>query len=134
MLPIHLTEMLIITISSAAIGTVAFGAFFILRKKVKRIYEARSTLRLDGPKQEPVGRGFFAPISATLRTPDEDIIRHNGLDVYLFVRFNKLMACFFLPVAVISMAVLFPIYATSDGGNQGINKVCFGRWSVRFSD
>jgi hypothetical protein len=108
-----------------AIGGAQYGAFFILRKKVKTVYEARSALRpYAGPKQEPLGSGFFAPVTAALRIPDEEIIRHNGLDAYLFVRFNKLMVLFFLPVAFFSLVILAPIYGTSDGGNSGINKVC----------
>ena len=101
-------------------GGAQFGAFFILRKRFKNIYEARSALRpCNGAKQSPLPSGFFAPISATLRTPDEEIIRQNGLDTYLFVRFNKLMVIFFLPVALLTWVILLPVYGTSTGGNQG---------------
>lgn len=108
------------------VGAVQFGAFLILRKKNRALYEARSQLNPTGPKQKPLPSGLFAPISAVLRTPDEEVIRHNGLDAYLFVRFQKLMVIFFFPVAILTWIILLPIYGTGSGGNQGMNKFTFG--------
>lgn len=76
------------------------------RRRFKTVYEPRHTLHPFGPKQDALPGGFFSVIPALIKAKDEDIIRHNGLDAYLFVRFNKLMIVFFIPVAILTWAVV----------------------------
>lgn len=58
----------------------------------------------------------------------QGIIKANGLDAYFFVRFLRMMVIVFLPIWVISWAVLLPINAvgTNMPGRSGLDRFSFG--------
>jgi hypothetical protein len=57
-----------------------------------------------------------------------DIINANGMDAYFFVRFLRMMVKVFLPIWLLSWAVLLPITSvkTRVGNNQGLDLFVFG--------
>jgi calcium permeable stress-gated cation channel len=61
------------------------------------------------------------------RADDDDIRHHNGMDAFFFVRFLRMMARIFLPIWVISWAVLLPLTATgTTNGLDGLDQFTFG--------
>ena len=65
---------------------------------------------------------------AVLQADYQGIIKANGLDAYFFVRFLRMMVIVFLPIWVISWAVLLPVntVGTLMPGRSGLDRFSFG--------
>ncbi|KAI7964441.1 hypothetical protein MJO29_002539 [Puccinia striiformis f. sp. tritici] len=58
---------------------------------------------------------------------DEQIIHHNGLDAYCFLRFLRLLVNIFTPIFVLSWTILLPVYSANSGGTKsGLDMFTFG--------
>jgi calcium permeable stress-gated cation channel len=69
------------------------------------------------------------------RADDNDIRHHNGMDAFFFVRFLRMMARIFLPIWVVSWAVLLPLTATGTTNKlQGLDQFTFGNVNQVDSD
>ncbi|KDN34824.1 hypothetical protein RSAG8_12122, partial [Rhizoctonia solani AG-8 WAC10335] len=51
---------------------------------------------------------------------------HNGMDAYFFVRFLRMMARLFLPIWLVSWAVLLPVDAAGINNKDGLDQFTFG--------
>lgn len=89
-----------------AIAGIEFGAFLLIRNGFPRIYQPRVDLPAEDKRSKPLPRNPFHLIPAILFANDEDIVRTNGLEAYLFVRFLKLMVWIFAPIAVVTWAIV----------------------------
>ncbi|WVN85988.1 uncharacterized protein L203_101146 [Cryptococcus depauperatus CBS 7841] len=106
----------------------AFIAFVILRRWLKAIYEPRTYIP-PKEKQAPVlGSHLLWPLWTILWSDPEDILKKNGVDPYMFVRFVMMMAKAMIPVWLISWAVLLPAYSKDSrvDGKEGLDKFTFG--------
>ena len=89
-----------------AIAGIEFGAFLLIRNGFPRIYQPRVDLPAEDKRSKPLPRNPFHLVPAILFANDEDIVRTNGLEAYLFVRFLKLMVWIFAPIAVVTWAIV----------------------------
>lgn len=98
------------------------AAFIVLKPYFKRIYEPRAlTHRIQS----------LSALSWPWQLYKADyraIIKANGLDAYFFVRFLRVLTKIFLPIWLISWAVLIPLTAVNShvGQNDGLDRLAFG--------
>lgn len=58
---------------------------------------------------------------------EEQIIHHNGLDAYCFLRFLRLLLYIFTPIFTLSWTILLPVYSVNSGGNKtGLDQFTYG--------
>jgi hypothetical protein len=58
----------------------------------------------------------------------EEIIRKNGVDPYVFVRFLQMMAKAMIPIWLLSWLILLPVDSVRTGvsGKEGLDRLTFG--------
>ncbi|KAJ8482889.1 hypothetical protein ONZ45_g14798 [Pleurotus djamor] len=123
---------------NVAVFAIQVGVFTLLRPYFKAIYEPRTYVpppskRIKplvpdkGSKTTSLLSSFSWPL-ALWRANHHDIKAANGLDAYFFVRFLRMMIKIFLPIWVISWAVLLPVTSVGTGveGNEKLNRFIFG--------
>ncbi|KAL5522727.1 hypothetical protein ACEPAG_8745 [Sanghuangporus baumii] len=114
--------------TNGAIFAAELIAFSFLRPHFTAIYEPRTYVPRDESKRsEGLGR---SPFSWPIKIWNKDfhtILRHNGVDAYLFVRFQRMMVQIFGPIWIISWAVLLPVTGVNGGAdNDGLDRFTFG--------
>ncbi|QRW21264.1 tranport-associated late exocytosis protein [Rhizoctonia solani] len=79
-------------------------------------------IQVGGKRSAELPSGPWKWLPAVIFAPAEDIIRKNGLDAYLFVRFLKLMIWVFGAFTLISWPILLPINSVNmpGGGKDGL--------------
>jgi calcium permeable stress-gated cation channel len=61
---------------------------------------------------------------AVWKADHHDVLRQNGMDAYVFLRFLRMMIKIFLPIWLISWAVLLPTTSVNaTGGRQELDMV-----------
>ncbi|GAA99523.1 uncharacterized protein L969DRAFT_93981 [Mixia osmundae IAM 14324] len=113
---------------NAAVAAVEIGIFAVIHARFKKIYRPRTYLPLPSKRttttlaDSPIGW-----IMAVIKADPKQIIHHNGLDAYMFVRFLRMMLWIFVPAWILTWVILLPVNAANSGGTQqGINKLTFG--------
>ncbi|KAF6764352.1 hypothetical protein DFP72DRAFT_871593 [Ephemerocybe angulata] len=120
------------------------GVFTLLRPRFKAIYEPRTYVGTGQhiapltPKPKTIApldkqnlRSFistlFWPI-ALINADFRQIIKYNGLDAYFFVRFLRMMIKVFVPIWILSWAILLPITSVRTGtpGSDSLTRFTFG--------
>ncbi|CAE6462438.1 unnamed protein product [Rhizoctonia solani] len=109
-------------VTNIALLALQVGGFVILKKRLDRIYSPRTLLPPLEKRAVELPSGPWKWLPAVIFAPAEDIIRKNGLDAYLFVRFLKLMIWVFGAFTLISWPILLPINSINmpGGGNDGL--------------
>lgn len=97
---------------------VQVGAFVILKNKLTRIYTPRTELPPPGKRAVELPSGPWRWIPAVIFAPSEEIIRKNGLDAYLYVRFLKLMVWIYGAFTLISWPILLPVNSVNMPGGK----------------
>ncbi|KAJ1304283.1 hypothetical protein OPQ81_005443 [Rhizoctonia solani] len=112
-------------VTNIALLAIQVGGFVALKKKFYRIYSPRTSLPPPGKRAVELPSGPWKWLPAVIFAPAEDIIRKNGLDAYLFIRFLKLMIWIFAAFTLISWPILLPINAVNipGGGSDGLVKL-----------
>lgn len=65
------------------------------------------------------------------KAPYQPIAKHNGLDSFMFIRFLRMVIKMFVPMWLVSWAILFPVdSANSGGGESGLNMFTYGNIST----
>ncbi|QRV93773.1 tranport-associated late exocytosis protein [Ceratobasidium sp. AG-Ba] len=116
-------------VTNIALLGIQVGAFVVLKHKFDRIYSPRSTLPPPGKRATQLPSGPWRWLPAVIFAPSEDIIRKNGLDAYLFIRFLRLMIWIFGLFTLISWPVILPIDAANMPGENfkdGLAKLSWG--------
>lgn len=96
---------------NASLLVVEVGAFVILKSKLWRIYMPRSQLPPPDKRATELPSGAWRWIPAVLNSPAEDIIHHNGLDAYMFLRFMKILIIIFLVFTILTFLIIIPVDA-----------------------
>lgn len=125
---------------NGAVFGIELAIFTLIRPYFKAIYEPRTYVPPKAKRIQPLTSGgkrtlgpknLFSWPFAVYKSNHNDIKAANGLDAYFFVRYLRMMVIIFLPIWILSWAVLLPITSvgTSVGGNTGLNKFIFGNVS-----
>jgi hypothetical protein len=88
-----------------------------------------SLIHLSSRKRiHSLGTSIFQWPLAVYNADFRDILRANGPDAYFFVRFLRMMVKTFLPIWILSWAILLPITSvnTKVGNNSGVSLFIFG--------
>ncbi|CAE6446736.1 unnamed protein product [Rhizoctonia solani] len=109
-------------VTNIALLAIQVGGFVVLKKKLDRIYTPRTSLPPIQKRAVELPSGPWKWLPAVIFAPAEDIIRKNGLDAYLFIRFLKLMIWIFGAFTLISWPILLPINSINmpGGGRDGL--------------
>ncbi|KAK2462387.1 hypothetical protein APHAL10511_005693 [Amanita phalloides] len=116
---------------NAFIFAVEIGLFTLLRPYFKAVYEPRTYAPPPSKRVRPLSSNLFLWPWAVYKADYSSIIKANGLDAYCFVRFLRMMVIVFLPIWLISWAVLLPVdYATVPShGRDRLDRFSFGNLS-----
>ncbi|OAV98725.1 hypothetical protein PTTG_09825 [Puccinia triticina 1-1 BBBD Race 1] len=118
-------------LSALVLNSLIAGAeivgFIILRRYFRKVYQPRSYLPTPTKRSEPLSPGWVSWIPQIIMADEEQIIHHNGLDAYCFLRFLRLLLNIFTPIFVLSWAILLPVYSVNSGGAKtGLDQFTFG--------
>lgn len=102
-------------------------AFLLLRPLQKRIYQPRSTVNTipQDKRPRPLNQGIFSWFVDLVTRREAEVLQDAGLDGYFFLRYLRLMFLISMVGVVFLYPILLPINATSDGGQNGFNKLSF---------
>ncbi|KAG9089597.1 hypothetical protein FRC06_001468 [Ceratobasidium sp. 370] len=116
-------------VTNIALLGIQVGAFVVLKRRLSRIYSPRTELPPPHKRAVELPSGPWRWLPAVIFAPTEDIIRKNGLDAYLFIRFLRLMIWIFGLFTLISWPVLLPLDAANMPGESfkdGLAKLSWG--------
>jgi calcium permeable stress-gated cation channel len=119
-------------LTALVFNAIVFGAelavFTLIRPYFKAIYEPRTYVPAPSKRVHSLTQSLFLWPLAVWRADYNDIIRANGLDAYVFVRFLRMMVKVLLPIWLISWAVLLPITSvnTNVDDHTRLDKLTFG--------
>lgn len=111
-------------IANGVICAIFTTGFFILRLKFKRIYEPKSYCDIL-PEEDRPDKLPRTPINwfkALLSKDHAFVIKHSGLDGYLFIRYLFLISTFGLG-GMLLWIILFPVNATNGKGETGLDQL-----------
>ncbi|KAG8707764.1 hypothetical protein FRC08_000309 [Ceratobasidium sp. 394] len=111
---------------NAAIFGAEILAFTVIRRSFPSIYEPRSRFLPEGKRQRPLGDGLLSWPLSIFKADHKDIQQHNGMDAYFFVRYLRMMVWIFLPIWLISWAVLLPVDSAGLNNKDGLDQFTFG--------
>ncbi|KAI9628552.1 hypothetical protein KEM48_011508 [Puccinia striiformis f. sp. tritici PST-130] len=135
-----------LVINSLVAGVEIIG-FIILRRYFRKVYQIMGKNNLltciacalllislatklpanPTKRSEPLSSGWISWIPQIIMADDEQIIHHNGLDAYCFLRFLRLLVNIFTPIFVLSWTILLPVYSANSGGTKsGLDMFTFG--------
>ncbi|QLG73538.1 hypothetical protein HG535_0F00480 [Zygotorulaspora mrakii] len=118
-------------LTSLIANGVIFGAFLsvflLLRLKLKRNYEPKSTYDLisDEKKPEPLPPGLWQWFLPLLKKSDNFLIQQAGLDGYFFLRYLFLICAYCSISALYIFPILFAVNATNENGQNGLDVLGF---------
>ncbi|KAI5121706.1 hypothetical protein M0805_002099 [Coniferiporia weirii] len=107
-------------------------AFTLLRPLFQAVYEPRTYIPEDERKRSPrlPPQPWGWPLSI-FRADYNAIKLQNGMDAYFFVRFLRMLLKMFVPIWVVSWAVLLPVTGVETGlGKKGLDRFTFGNIGV----
>ncbi|KAJ2934197.1 hypothetical protein H1R20_g2935, partial [Candolleomyces eurysporus] len=140
-------------VTALVFNAIVFGAqigiFTLLRPRFKAIYEPRTYVGINHvkpltPKPKSIavnsknarsfGNSLLWPV-ALINADFREIIKYNGLDAYFFVRYLRMMLKIFVPIWILSWAILLPITTVNTGdpvavAKDGLVQFTFGNVSV----
>jgi len=112
---------------TSLIGGAQIVGFIILRRYFRKVYQPRSYLPQPSKRSEPLSPGWLSWIPQIIMADEEQIIHHNGLDAYCFLRFLRLLLNIFTPIFILSWTILLPVYSVNSGGNKtGLDQFTYG--------
>ncbi|EJC99291.1 DUF221-domain-containing protein [Fomitiporia mediterranea MF3/22] len=113
---------------NAAIFAATVIAFSLLRLRFRAIYEPRTYVPKNEDKRSPeLGKNPFKWPYMVWKENISTIRKKNSMDCYMFARFLRMMVQLFIPIWVISWAVLLPVDSVNSGSNRsGLERFTFG--------
>ncbi|KAK0531912.1 phosphate metabolism protein 7 [Tilletia horrida] len=109
------------------IFAVEITIFLLLRAKFRVVYQPKSYLGPPDERSQPQNPSLFGWVMPWLKTPAITVFERQGLDAYMYLAFLWMMIEMFVPIWLLSWAVLMPVYAANSGGTStGFNKFTMG--------
>ncbi|EDO15188.1 hypothetical protein Kpol_1069p10 [Vanderwaltozyma polyspora DSM 70294] len=118
-------------LTALAANSVLFGAFMtgflLLRLKLKRIYEPKSSYDLinEEKKPEPLPSGLWQWFIPLLKKSDNFIIQQAGLDGYLFLRYLFIIFSYCAVSMLYIFPILLPVNAANGNNETGLNILAY---------
>lgn len=118
-------------VTSLVFNIVVFAVFFIsfilLRLKIKRIYQPKSSFDLinDEKKPQPLPSGIWQWIVPLLKKSDNFIIQQAGLDGYFFIRYLFIISAYCGFSMLYMFPVLLPINAVNGVAKKGFDMLAY---------
>ncbi|CAI4700428.1 BFP_1a_G0042720.mRNA.1.CDS.1 [Saccharomyces cerevisiae] len=115
-------------VSNGAIFGVFIVAFLILRIKLKRIYEPKSSFNLinEEKKPEPLPQGVWQWLKPLLKKSDNFVIQQAGLDGYFFLRYLFIISIYCAVSLIYMFPILLALNASGEGTSQtGLNRLAY---------
>ncbi|TFK34488.1 hypothetical protein BDQ12DRAFT_689686 [Crucibulum laeve] len=113
---------------NAAVFGIEIVLFTVLRPYFKAIYEPRTYVLPTSKRAKPLSQSIFLWPFNVFRADYRGIIKANGMDAYFFVHFLRMMVRIFIPIWVLTWAILLP--ATSVGthveGKDSLDQFTYG--------
>ncbi|KAG9007929.1 hypothetical protein FRB93_006948 [Tulasnella sp. JGI-2019a] len=94
--------------TNAVLLAVQVGAFTFLKGRLHRVYTPRSFLPPPNKRAEKLPPGPWKWLAALLTNNSKDLIRKNGLDAYLFIRFLRTLIIIFGVFTAMTWPILIP--------------------------
>lgn len=115
-------------ITNVVIFAIELIAFTILFRYLKHIYQPRTYLpRLVKDRVAPLPDSIWRWFVTVWKADRTQIIEKNGLDAYMFLQFLYMMLWIFVPIWVISWAILLPVNSSNSNGTlEGLYIYTFG--------
>ena len=134
-------------------ATVCVTIFFVLRRKLPRVYAPRSYLsslepQYVSPSQEPANRfgvvilrkipnrcserspklpsGWFNWVKTFYQIPDTTVLNHSSIDGFLFLRYLKIVCIICGVGCLITWPILIPLHVMGGAGNAQMDRLTFG--------
>ncbi|SCU78587.1 LAMI_0A05138g1_1 [Lachancea mirantina] len=101
--------------------------FILLRMKLKRVYEPKSSFDLinDEKKPEPLPRGPWQWLLPLLKKSDNFIIQQAGIDGYFFLRFLLIISMYCFVSLVYVLPILLPVNAANGVKHSGFDMLAY---------
>jgi hypothetical protein len=131
-----------------AAGGIQLVVWIFLRRFIKALYEPRTYIPPRARQVPVLGRHLLWPIwkiiwckssldpclrprsrvRANVVASPEEVLRKNGVDPYVFIRFLFMLVKAFVPIWLVSWLVLFPINSvnTSVREKEGLDRFTYG--------
>lgn len=121
------SQVLTAIVSNATIFGIFMTIFLVLRLKLKRMYEPKSSFDLisDEKKPEPLPRGLWQWLVPLLKKSDNFVIQQAGLDGYFFLRYLFLVCAYCVVSMVYMYPVLFSVNASNGNHESGLDQLAF---------
>ncbi|KAA1472080.1 DUF221-domain-containing protein [Dentipellis sp. KUC8613] len=122
------TSFLTSLVFNGAVFAAEIVAFTLIRRYFRLIYEPRALAPLKTKRTHELSPTLLGWVWALYEADYRTIRAINGMDAYFFVRFLRMMVRVFLPMWLLSWAILMPTYSvkTSTANHQGLDKFTFG--------
>ncbi|OBT50570.1 hypothetical protein VE04_09466, partial [Pseudogymnoascus sp. 24MN13] len=98
-------------------------AFSLLRPYNSVVYAPKLKHADEAHAPPPMGKGILAWLGPVIKTQEQDLIRHMGLDAAVFLRFTRMCRNIFLSISVIGCAILIPINLRKGTGTSFVDKL-----------
>uniref|UniRef100_A0A7S4Q2T9 CSC1/OSCA1-like 7TM region domain-containing protein n=1 Tax=Alexandrium monilatum TaxID=311494 RepID=A0A7S4Q2T9_9DINO len=133
-------EFIAAALKALAVAVALYILFCVCRQRHPNVYEPRT--RKAMPVIERLSRpsppGCCAWLVPLVTLQLEDLARNSGSDAAARIAFQCTLGLAFLLLAVLSCAVLLPIYATAGGGSSGLERLtmmnvtegCWRYWAI----
>ncbi|BEI94337.1 uncharacterized protein CcaverHIS019_0607960 [Cutaneotrichosporon cavernicola] len=113
--------------TNAAVAGAQFLAWIIIRGWIKAVYEPRTYIPARDKQAKPLGKNILKPIWTIITADPKDILRKNGVDTYLFLRFVAMLCKALVPIWFVSWVILMPVNAARmSTGMDGLDQFTFG--------
>jgi hypothetical protein len=105
----------------------AHDRHFETARSLHPLFDLTLTKHTHRKRQKPLSENILGWPLDIWRADHNDIRQQNGMDAFFFVQFLRMMARIFLPIWIVSWAVLLPITdAGKTKGLTGLDQFTFG--------
>lgn len=121
------SQVLTAIVSNSVIFGVFMVLFLLLRLKLKRMYEPKSSFDLinDEKKPDPLPKGLWQWILPLLKKSDNFIIQQAGLDGYFFLRYLFIICAYCVVSMFYMFPILFPVNAANGNHQGGLDQLAY---------
>lgn len=121
------SQVLTAIVSNSVIFGVFMVIFLVLRLKLKRMYQPKSSFNLinDEKKPEALPQGLWQWLFPLLKKSDNFVIQQAGLDGYFFLRYLFLICAYCVVSMVYMYPILFAVNASNGNQQKGMDQLAF---------